>query len=351
MSGIIEAVGRLDFATFQLLRLYHWPALDIVMASLSDIAAGAGIWVALTLLIGLIHPRRWPAAIQVLLAIALTIIVTESVVKPLVNRRRPFESYADTRVYGFRSTTPSFPSGHAANAAAAAYALTRLAPEGRAIFWLIALLISFSRIYLGVHYPTDVIGGALMGLAVAMVCRWRYAVELCRIGRSEDWQIEGLGRRRGAQIFVAARVRKARAKATTRSNLRRNYAWKRVCARSEPRARLAAGLTPSSFEPAQDATIVGDRKTVQRGFELFDFQHFPRKMRASAGTGVPDLPETISIIIPAVYSYAIWRNGECGLPSFGLFSTCSSLAYLTWRNEQTDQVNYKYEVKAHLAKV
>ena len=90
MSGIIEAVGRLDFATFQLLRLYHWPALDIVMASLSDIAAGAGIWVALTLLIGLIHRRRWPAAIQVLLAIALTIIVTESVVKPLVNRRRPF---------------------------------------------------------------------------------------------------------------------------------------------------------------------------------------------------------------------------------------------------------------------
>ncbi len=111
MSGIIEAVGRLDFATFQLLRLYHWPALDIVMASLSDIAAGAGIWVALTLLIGLIHRRRWPAALQVLLAIALTIVVTESVVKPLVNRRRPFESYADTRVYGFRSTTPSFPSG------------------------------------------------------------------------------------------------------------------------------------------------------------------------------------------------------------------------------------------------
>ena len=192
MSGIIEAVGRLDFATFQLLRLYHWPVLDIVMASLSDIAAGAGIWVALTLLIGVIYPRRWPAAIQVVLAIALTIIVTESAVKPLVNRRRPFESYADTRVYGFRSTTRSFPSGHAANAAAAAYALARLAPEGRAIFWLIALLISSSRIYLGVHYPTDVIGGALIGLGVARFVvggtRWSFAeTEDRKIGRLKDY--------------------------------------------------------------------------------------------------------------------------------------------------------------------
>jgi undecaprenyl-diphosphatase len=179
MSGIIEAVGRLDFATFQLLRLYHWPVLDLVMASLSDIAAGAGIWVFLTLLIAFLNRRRWPAAIQVLLAIALTIIVIEQVAKPLVHRGRPFESYTDTRVFGFKPTTRSFPSGHAANAAAAAYALTRLAPEGRVIFWLIAFLISYSRIYLGVHYPTDVICGALIGLAVGWFVvggtRWSFA--------------------------------------------------------------------------------------------------------------------------------------------------------------------------------
>ena len=191
MSGIIEAVGRLDFATFQLLRLYHWPVLDIVMASLSDIAAGAGVWVFLTLLIAFLNWHRWPAAVQVLLAIALTIIVTESAVKPLVNRGRPFESYTDTRVYGFRPTTRSFPSGHAANAAAAAYALTRLAPEARVLFWVIALLISSSRIYLGVHYPTDIIGGALIGLAVAKFVvggtRWSFAeLEDRKIGRLKD---------------------------------------------------------------------------------------------------------------------------------------------------------------------
>jgi undecaprenyl-diphosphatase len=179
MSAIAEAVGRLDFAVFQLLRFYQSPLLDVVMASLSDIAAGAGVWIALALLIALIHRRRWPAAIQVFLSIALTIIVTENAAKPFFNRGRPFESYADTRVYGFRPTTRSFPSGHAANAGAAAFALTRMAPEGGAIFWLIAFLISYSRVYLGVHYPIDVIGGALIGLAAAKFViggtRWSFA--------------------------------------------------------------------------------------------------------------------------------------------------------------------------------
>src|SRR5690349_18567494 len=149
MSAVLEAVGRLDFTTFQLLRFYHSPLVDVVMASLSDIAAGAGIWIALTFLIVLIQRRRWPAAIQVLLSIGLTIIVAETAAKPLFNRGRPFESYTETRVYGFKPTTRSFPSGHAANAAAAAYALTRMAPEGGAVFWLTAVLISYSRVYLG----------------------------------------------------------------------------------------------------------------------------------------------------------------------------------------------------------
>ena len=166
-AEFLEAIGRLDLAAFQWLRRYNSPALDALMAGLSDIAAGAGIWIALTLLIGFIRPSRWPAATQVFLAIGMTILLTETAAKPFFNRARPFESHADTRVFGYRSITRSFPSGHAANAAAAAYALTRLAPEGRAIFWSLALLIALSRVYLGAHYPGDVIAGGLLGLAAA----------------------------------------------------------------------------------------------------------------------------------------------------------------------------------------
>jgi undecaprenyl-diphosphatase len=178
MPELIETIGRWDFAAFQWLRAHHWAALDPLMAGLSDVARAGLLWMALAVLIALVYPSRWPAALQVVLAVALTALLIDNVAKPLFNRARPYESYSDTRVYGNRPTTRSFPSGHAGNAIAAAYALTRLAPEARALFWLFGLLVASSRVYLGVHYPADVIGGALTGLAIATFViggtRWRW---------------------------------------------------------------------------------------------------------------------------------------------------------------------------------
>ena len=188
MSELIAAIGRLDFAAFQWLRTHHWAALDPIMAGFSDIARGGAIWMMLAVLIALLHPSRWPAATQVLLAVFLTGMVTDFVAKPYFNRSRPFESYADTRVYGYRPSTRSFPSGHAAGAIAGAYALARLAPDARVIFWTVGVLVAFSRIYLGVHYPADVAAGALLGLGMATFIigrtRWSFQHPAVRTGIS-----------------------------------------------------------------------------------------------------------------------------------------------------------------------
>jgi undecaprenyl-diphosphatase len=69
-------------------------------------------------------------------------------------------------------TTSSFPSGHAATSFACAYVLARAAPRFAILFYVLAALIAFSRSYVGVHYPLDVIAGALIGLGVARALRW-----------------------------------------------------------------------------------------------------------------------------------------------------------------------------------
>jgi undecaprenyl-diphosphatase len=166
-ADFLYAIGRLDLMVFQWLRTYHSPFLDMLMAAASDVTRGGALWIGLALLFAATDRRRWPGAAQVLLAIGMSSLLTETVAKPLFNRARPFESYADMRVYGYRPMTRSLPSGHVANATAAAYALTRVVPNGRAVFWTVALLVAFSRVYLGVHYPIDVIVGGVSGFGIA----------------------------------------------------------------------------------------------------------------------------------------------------------------------------------------
>ena len=174
----LEATGRLDYAAFQWLRAHHAPFLDVLMAGFSDIARGGVIWIVLAVLVAFVHRSRWPAVVQVVLAVVLAFVVTDYIAKPLFNRSRPFTTYADSRVYGYRPTTPSFPSGHAASAMAGVLALARMAPEVRAFFWLFAATVAFSRVYLGVHYPADVLAGALLGLGIGAFVvggtRWQF---------------------------------------------------------------------------------------------------------------------------------------------------------------------------------
>jgi undecaprenyl-diphosphatase len=178
-AAFLEAIERLDFAAFQWLRTHHSPLLDVLMAGASDVSRIGALWVLLAVLIGFVYPSRWPAVFQVVVAVAVAFLITDAVAKPWFNRSRPFESYSESRVYGHKPTTRSFPSGHAAGAVAGAFALSRLAPESRAVFWALAALVTFSRVYLGVHYPADIVCGALLGLAVGKFIvggtRWRFS--------------------------------------------------------------------------------------------------------------------------------------------------------------------------------
>jgi undecaprenyl-diphosphatase len=107
------------------------------------------------------------AAWRLVLVLVTSYLVVDVLIKPVVNRPRPYEVIAEARLIDQRPTTASFPSGHAARAFAGALAASRVFPAGQVVWWPLAVAIGISRIYVGAHWPSDVLAGALLGLALA----------------------------------------------------------------------------------------------------------------------------------------------------------------------------------------
>jgi undecaprenyl-diphosphatase len=119
---------------------------------------------AIALALALVWRRPW-VLVQVVVAVGAADLAAD-VGKYFVHRHRPFEHQIGPSV-----KTHSFPSGHSATAFAGAVTLGALAPRYRVAFYAFASLIAFSRLYNGVHYPTDVVAGALLGAAIALLLR------------------------------------------------------------------------------------------------------------------------------------------------------------------------------------
>jgi undecaprenyl-diphosphatase len=114
---------------------------------------------------GLLYDLRRRAlpltALTVAVAFGLSSLASTTI-KALVDRQRPSGDHVIDL-----PTSASFPSGHATTAFAAAVALSLLVPRWRWPALALAALVAYSRVYLGVHYVTDIVAGAMLGSAVA----------------------------------------------------------------------------------------------------------------------------------------------------------------------------------------
>lgn len=183
----------IDTALLRLLnREWATPFLDRLIPIFSKV----NYWrlpIILLLIAIIIRYRLWGLSIAA--GLGLCILLGEGastlVVKELVDRVRPCHIYEWVRlIEGYCPKSPSFPSSHATNIMAAALFISLSLRRWPffALGGVIATLVGYSRIYLGVHYPLDVIGGWVVGGCCALAISW-----LHRLG-TRRWFQEGFPR-------------------------------------------------------------------------------------------------------------------------------------------------------------
>lgn len=141
--------------------------MDTVMPAISWTANHGEVWILLAAVLLLMRRYRRQGA-SLACALALDFLSCNVLLKPLVGRVRPFAVNTAVELLVAAPLDASFPSGHTAVSFAAVFALK----AGGSGLWrpalVLALLIAFSRLYLYVHWPSDVLGGALLGA----LCGW-----------------------------------------------------------------------------------------------------------------------------------------------------------------------------------
>lgn len=138
--------------------------MDSIMLVFSHLGDVGGIWIVTGLLLLLNQSFRRTGA-AVLLALVLSAIICNGIIKNIVGRARPY-SYEQLELLIRPPKDPSFPSGHTSASVASVMAMALTGFSWWPLFAVIAFLIAFSRMYLYVHFPSDILGGAAFGLLI-----------------------------------------------------------------------------------------------------------------------------------------------------------------------------------------
>ena len=162
----------MELQVLDALQTIHNPVLDTLMCAITRLGDAGIFWILLCMVL-LILPKTRRSGVILMAALLVDLVICNGILKPLVHRIRPFDVKTGIELLVKRPIDFSFPSGHTAASFASVMALY-LAGEKK--LWIsslgLAVLIAFSRLYLYVHYPTDVLGGVVIGVMAGALGYW-----------------------------------------------------------------------------------------------------------------------------------------------------------------------------------
>jgi membrane-associated phospholipid phosphatase len=169
---LLNGVGTLDLDVRDALQRARNPAFEPVMRTATDVAQPRNVF-GFLVAVGVLGGPLGPAVVREAFVALIPVNLVVEGLKRVVDRTRPDGSHDPNNA--------SFPSSHAANAAALAVLVTRRWPRAGWVAWPLALLVSLSRMWLDRHYLTDVLAGVTIGAGIAWwVTGWAR-------GRGRSW--------------------------------------------------------------------------------------------------------------------------------------------------------------------
>ena len=149
----------------------RFQVLNWVMIVASVLSNGGAIWI-LTSIIFIIMKKYRRLGFVLIICIGISWAIDSLVIKNFVMRPRPYDELDSVIPLIKKLDSWSFPSGHACASFAGAWVITKALSKKYGAAYVYSAFVAISRVYLGVHYPTDVIVGALVGVFVSMLVYW-----------------------------------------------------------------------------------------------------------------------------------------------------------------------------------
>ena len=182
--NILQSIQQLDGEILLLIQRYlRTDMLTPFMKSVTFLGNGGWFWILCAVVL-LAIPKTRKTGYAAVLSLIFGVIVTNLLLKNIVARPRPFAEIEALIPLIAKPTDFSFPSGHTTASFAVALVMLRMLPKKIGIpAVVLAALVAFSRLYLGVHYPTDVLVGFVVALVGSSLAVWIVRMKLGNIKR------------------------------------------------------------------------------------------------------------------------------------------------------------------------